>query len=413
MTNMRPTSKPIIAPLPNGKRVHSMHTCTLYIPAIPASARHAHIIPGLASQSLISVVTLCNAGCNVVFAKIGCTITYCGKVILCGSKCTCTELWMIPLYPTPPSTANNNQANTLPTVIAANMDTTSSTGEYARYIHQALCSPPTTTLIQALKCSRELATIPGLTAHLINPHLPYSTATDKGHMRRHRQGIQSTQTMQPAIVQARHDVNSLQPDEEICATHDMFCFAALADLNTGTMYTGLPGAFPVRSFKSMQYIFVVYIYERHTCACYAFQEHAAMITAFIKILATLAARGYKPTLNVTDNKCSKTVEAYIKSNKMDIHLVLPHNHQVNAAKCAIATFKEHFIAGLATVDRNRPLQLWDEFLHQVKLTLNLLRFSCRDSRKSAHKEVHGPYDFNKTPITPIGTKGLVYNDPAV
>ncbi len=106
MTNMRPTSKPIIARLPNGKRVHSTHTCTLDIPALPALAQHAHIIPSLASHSLISAVTLCNAGCNVVFTKIGCTITYRGKVILCGSKCTHTGLWMIPLCPTPPSSGS-------------------------------------------------------------------------------------------------------------------------------------------------------------------------------------------------------------------------------------------------------------------------------------------------------------------
>jgi hypothetical protein len=106
----------------------------------------------------------------------------------------------------------------------------------------------------------------------------------------------------------------------------------------------------------MHYIFVVYIYNlnaRLVCAMPS-KNNAAMITAFTKILATLTARGYKPTLNVTDNKCSKRVEAYIKSNKMDIHLVPPHNHQVNAAESAIATFKEHFIVGLATVDRNCP-----------------------------------------------------------
>ncbi len=38
MTNMHPTSKPIIAWLPNGKRIHTMHTCTLNIPTLPASA---------------------------------------------------------------------------------------------------------------------------------------------------------------------------------------------------------------------------------------------------------------------------------------------------------------------------------------------------------------------------------------
>ncbi len=156
---MRPTSKPIIARIPNGKRVHSTHMCTLDIPALPASVQHAHIIPSLASHSHISVVTLCNAGCNVVFTKIGCTIMNRGKVIICGTKCTRTGLWMIPLCPTPPETANKNQANTLPTVIVTIVDATSSVAEYACYIHQALCSPPVTTLIQALKCSRELAII--------------------------------------------------------------------------------------------------------------------------------------------------------------------------------------------------------------------------------------------------------------
>jgi hypothetical protein len=214
--------------------------------------------------------------------------------------------------------------------------------------------------------------------------------------------------MQPAIIQARRDVDSLQPA-------DMFCFVALANLNTGTMYMDLPGAFPIRSFKSMQYIFVVYIYDLNAMLVCAMpsKNDAAIITAFTNILATRAAHGYKPTLNITDNKCSKMVEAHIKSNKMDIHLVPPHNHHLNAAQRAIATFKEHFIVGLAMVSRNCPLQLWDEFLHQVELTLNLLCFSHHDPSKSANKEVKGSYDFNKTPNAPIGTKSLVYNNSAV
>ncbi len=57
---------------------------------------------------------------------------------------------------------------------------------------------------------------------------------------------------------------------------------------------------------------------------------------------------------------------------MNIHLVAPHNHQVNAAKRVIATFKEHLISALATVDKDCPLQLWTDFLPQVELTLNLI-----------------------------------------
>jgi hypothetical protein len=34
-------------------------------------------------------------------------------------------------------------------------------------------------------------------------------------------------------------------------------------------------------------------------------------------------------------------------------------------------------------------------------------------KKSANKEVNGKFDYNKTPLAPLGTKGLVYNDPAI
>jgi hypothetical protein len=88
-------------------------------------------------------------------------------------------------------------------------------------------------------------------------------------------------------------------------------FAALVNLNTGTMYTNLPDAFPIRSFKSMQYIFVAYIYDLNAIPVCTMpsKNNAAMIATFTKILATIAAQGYKPTLNITDNECSKTVES--------------------------------------------------------------------------------------------------------
>jgi len=156
----------------------------------------------------------------------------------------------------------------------------------------------------------------------------------------------------------------------------MFCFAVLADMHTGTMYTDGTGALPVQSFRNMQYVFVAYMYDLNAILVRAMPSKnvGEMIVAFKDILATLNTRGYVPTLNVMDNECSKAVEAQIQSHNMDIHLVPPHNHHVNAAERAIATFKEHFISALATVDKDCPLQLWDDFLPQVELTLNLLRF---------------------------------------
>ena len=143
MTNMHPTSKPIISRLPNGKRVHSTHMCTLNITALPASA---HPRPGFPLPNLRRHPMQCRQ-CRLHQDWMHNHVSR--QVILCSSKCTRTGLWIIPLSRTPPLSANKNLANLLPTVIAANVDATSSAGEYARYIHQDLCSPPATTLIQA------------------------------------------------------------------------------------------------------------------------------------------------------------------------------------------------------------------------------------------------------------------------
>jgi hypothetical protein len=119
------------------------------------------------------------------------------------------------------------------------------------------------------------------------------------------------------------------------------------------------------------------------------RNDGTMIAVFTNILTNLNACGYAPTLNVMNNECSKAVEAHIRTNSMDIYLIPPHNHQVNEAGHVIATFKEHFISALATVDKDCPRQLWDNFLWQVELTLNLIRFSRRDPTKLANKEKNG------------------------
>ena len=91
----------------------------------------------------------------------------------------------------------------------------------------------------------------------------------------------------------------------------------------------------------------------------------------------------------------------------------PHQHRVNAAERAIQTFKNHFIAGLCTVDPNFPLQLWCDLLPQAQLTLNILRQSRINPRLSAHAQLEGTYDFNKVPLVPPGTKAMIFQPPKV
>ncbi len=307
---------------------------------------------------------------------------------------------MIPLsnnnaYLAPPTDTPTNLSNHVPLIASiTHMRDTSTPSEYIRYLHQSLGSPPVNTLLQALAHNEELQTIPGLTAAHITKYLQHSPATDKGHLHRVRQHVASTHNNQTAIIAARRLVDDLQPTEEICAAYNIYCFAVLAGDNPGTMYTDLTGAFPVRSFHNNAYIFVAYIYDINAIMARPMpsKTDAAMMTAFKSILDALQTNNIPININVMDNECSKTVASFIRTNNIKIKLVPPHNHRVNAAERAIATFKDHFIAHLATMDPACPIQLWDEFLPQVELTLNMLRFSRRTQHKSAHEELSGKFN---------------------
>jgi hypothetical protein len=89
-----------------------------------------------------------------------------------------------------------------------------------------------------------------------------------------------------------------------------------------------------------------------------------------------------------------------------LQLVEPHNHHVNAAKCAIQIFKDAFIAVLATTDSKFPLQLWDRLMPQVKDTINLMRASRMNPDISAYEALNGPYNWNRNLLHPWGAKPL-------
>ena len=97
VVNIKTTHEPLHVRIPNGTCLHSSHTCELDIPQLPKEARKGHIIPGMQGHSLVSLVQLCKAGCQVQIDSNGLYIWYRGFVILEGQKCPRTGLWLIPL----------------------------------------------------------------------------------------------------------------------------------------------------------------------------------------------------------------------------------------------------------------------------------------------------------------------------
>ena len=191
ITNITPAINPLSVKLPDGACVSSTHTCTLTLPQLPTWVREGHIIPGLASHSLMSVVKLCNAGCEVTLTDIDCQIKHLGRIVLRGSKFTRKGLWMIKLTNTAkatPSIRNPHQIQTENTLfqpttehIINNVTPTSSKPVLVMYHHQTLGSLPVPTIAKACH-NNQLNTFLGLYSKLILHHLPPSRATAKGHM---------------------------------------------------------------------------------------------------------------------------------------------------------------------------------------------------------------------------------------
>ena len=97
---------------------------------------------------------------------------------------------------------------------------------------------------------------------------------------------------------------------------------------------------------------------------------------------------------------------------MSFQLVLPHPHYAKSTEGSIQTFKNHFKAGLASLDPDFPVKEWDGLLKQAFLTLNLLREACMNPKISAYTYLFGQFDFRVSSLAPPGTKVIVHSKPS-
>ena len=202
--NKRHASKPLVINLPDGRKVKSTHVCDIAIPGLPTMLT-GHIVPDLKIASLIGIRPLCKAGCRVIFDDNKCDVEFNGNVILRGFKDPTTELWTLPITPArmqpiPPQLATCvNRAPHPGTTLHNGVQMASFTHSIrtrangVKFAHQSLCSPPISTLLKAVR-KGFLKGCPNMTKKLILKYLNPSPATAKGHMKRARHGIKSTQT---------------------------------------------------------------------------------------------------------------------------------------------------------------------------------------------------------------------------
>ena len=383
--------------LPDGTIIESTHTAKLDLLPLPKASRTAHLFPALQNTSLLSIHKLCEAGCQALFTQDDVTITYRGQTLLKGNCCPVTKLWQVPLQ----TKRLHHQANSI--------TGTNNAAEMVKFSHAALFSPKDSTLLKALE-KHYVKGFPGLTAQTLKKYPPKSVATAKGHLDQSRANQNSTKVKQAPVTSDEMFPAALSSGNTTNA-----CFVTVQTLQpTRQVHTDQTGRFPTTSTRGNKYIFILYDYDSNSIHPVPLKNREAesILAAYQQVQQKLIQAGLRPKLHRLDNECSQILKDFMIEQEEDYQLVPPGNHRRNAAERAIRTFKNHFIAGLASADPNFPLQLWDRFIQQSYITLNLLRGSRMNPKLSAYAQIEGEFDYNRTPLAPPGIRVVVHEKPA-
>jgi hypothetical protein len=184
-------------------------------------------------------------------------------------------------------------------------------------------------------------------------------------------------------------------------------------VDSGQIQSDLTGCFPTTSAKVNKYVRVLYDYDTNSIMKEPVKSRGdqEMVRAYTKLIQELVDHGFNPRLQRLDNECANALCSLLNQHDIQFQLAPPRVHLRNAAERSIQTFKNHFIAGLCSVDPNFPLRLWDRLLPQVTITLNLVRQSRLNPKVSAYAHLYGHYDFNQAPMAPPGTRVIAHEKP--
>ena len=121
------------------------------------------------------------------------------------------------------------------------------------------------------------------------------------------------------------------------------------------------------------------------------------------MMLRLRRAGIIPKNHILNNEVSEALKTIIQDEyKIQLDLVPPGTHRINAAEVAIRNFKAHFLSIPAGTAQAFPPSLWDRIFPQAEMTINLLHQSNETPNVSAYAHLGGPFDYNKMPLAPMG-----------
>ena len=113
----------------------------------------------------------------------------------------------------------------------------------------------------------------------------------------------------------------------------------------------LTGRFPYRSNRGHQYVMIMYHWDCNVIWGQPLKKNSArdIGEAYNALMKYFINGNFQPNLFIFDNEFSGEFKAALHDNDIFLHLVTPHIYRNNPAERAIQTWKDHFLADLASV----------------------------------------------------------------
>jgi hypothetical protein len=413
--NITPALNPISVRLPNKSTMQNTHEGYMNVPHLPPEACKAYLFDDMQS-SLISVGQICQAGCTVKFDAHHVTIRKDDMIILKGQRDPTSGLYHVNLLSKQAPTAHPSDTGHSYYGYALSAIAAETIGERIAFLHACAGSPALSSFKSAIQAGY-YTTWPELTAARVQKYLLASAATIKGHLDQQRKNLRSTKPKaKPKSTKPfQFPGNNETPADMIPESSEQRCnhvYVTCMQI-TGQIYSDQPGQFLVTSTSGMSYIMVVHCYDSNAILAVPMPSRSgkSLRDAYKEIHAQLTKSGFRPQYQRLDNEISAEFKSFLEEVGVQYQLTPAGSHRRNRAERAIRTWKNHFISILCSTDESFPLKLWDRLLEQTQITLNLLRGSRVNPKLSAYAQLFGPFDFNRTPLGPPGTRVLVHELP--
>lgn len=319
---------------------------------------------------------------------------------------TPTPRMIIPPICTVPSVAPKVIESTITTSgYAASAYEVQTVSALINFYHMSLCSPNINEWIECIN-KNWFRSFPGLTAARVRKHCTKKQQTTLGNQKMISKNVRTSKPILDAGIIKKQ--RYLRKQLHSIGT---FILDSQGDVLENLIAMDLAGRYPITSARGHKYIMVMYDFDSNYINAVPIKSRKSseLVGAFKECYDDLKRRGFEAQVLRLDNEISAELIAAIEAEGLSYQIVSPNDHRLNHAERHIQYFKSRFIACREGTDPTFPTDCWDLFVSQIVLTMNLMRPSRINPLISAYTQIHGEFDYNKTPIAPVGCKVLVHD----